>query len=605
MTLHGVLWLVGMGLILIGEQIIGAGMARWGVDVAGVLLVLGSLALRARDLGAKEPSRRQAAIRGLVLAAVASASLLPYALSTDDVTNLLGLDDDGMVRWQGVLSVLTPIVLIVGAVPMFFLDMTLAANPVVLPRDAARRATLSGLSVGLAVCLVFPVNYLASNLDDYEVDTSYFRTAKAGDATRAMVGQLTEPITVHLFFPSGNDVLEEVRPYFNELEQAAAPGMFTVEINDQALDIGLAEELKLRDNGWVVIRSGTPADPEQGELDKSSATVKFKMREELRRAQRKLKRFDSLFQKNLLKATRGTRLAYFVTGHGEASHREKDDDWRKLSKLRKELQAQSYKLEELSLAEGLAESVPDDADLLILAAPKDPLLPEEVASITAWLEQGGELLVLVDARSDDVDGVLGWLGLQRNPGPIADPKRTLRGATPYLVVADRYGSHATVSTLSKLGRPILFPMPVGLSESGQGHGKRTVLVRTYGSAFADANTNGRQDEGETAQVHNLAYAVEGGQDDSAWRAVVIGNAGFASDTAFTRGWLTGPLLVVDSVRWLAGEEDTIGETESEEDVKIDHSPDGQAWWFWGTIFAVPLLILGAATTRTFIRRRMA
>ena len=600
MTLQGILWIVGMGLVLIGEQVIGTGIARWVADLLGVLGIVGSLGLRARDLGEKDPSRKDGSLKALIMALVATSSLIPYVLSTDEVTAALGFGDEGIVRWQGVLAVITPIVFLVGAVPMVFLDMVLGANPIVLPRDSARRALLSGLSVALVVCLAFPVNYLASNLDDYEIDTSYFRTAKAGDATKSMVAQLTDPVTVHLFFPAGNDVLEEMRPYFRDLEEAAAPGMFRVEVNDQALDMALAEELKLQDNGWVVLRTG---DGDVESDDKSSGTVKFKMREELKRAKRDLKRFDSLFQKNLLKATRGTRLAYMVTGHGEASSREKDDDWRKLTKLKKELQAQSYKIEDLSLSDGLGEAVPEDADLLVIADPMAPLLPEEIASITTWLQQGGELLVLVDRGGNDLPELLSWLGLEKNEGPIMDPDRRLPNANPYLVVADRYGTHAITSTLSKLNRPILFPIPVGLNEIEGGNGKTTVLVRTYGSAFADKNTNGRLDPDETRKVYNLAYAVEGGSGDTAWRAVVVGDQGFVSDNAFNASWLTGPLLVVDSVKWLAGEEETVGETESEEDVKIDHSPDGQGWYFWGTIFAVPLLLLGAATTRSVIRLR--
>lgn len=599
MTLPGILWIVGMLFVFVGEQVLGTGISRWTVDGIGLLLVLGGIGLRARGLSTPDPSVRQAGLFGLGFAALSASALLLHALGSDEVTALLGFSDDGIVRWQGVFGVLTPVVLLVGALPMFFLDLVLSGNPVVLPRDAARRAMISGLFASLAISLAFPVNYLATQLDDVELDTSYFRTAKPGPATRAMLQGLTEPLDVYLFFPSGNEVLEEIRGYTRDAEAAAPAGLLNVEVHDQATSIGLAEELKLQDNGWVVFRR---AATEEGG---SPTVVKFKMREEMNRAKRDLRRFDSLFQKNLLKATRGTRTAYFVTGHDEASQRVRDNDWRKLSKLRKDLKEQSYKLDDVGLAEGLAEKVPEDAEVLILASPMQPLLPEEVASITTWLEQGGELLVMVDSQSDELDELLGWLGLEVTPGPIADPKRRLRGQSPYLVVADRYGTHPSVSALSKRRQPLLLPGPVALTETDGGNGKQTVLVRTYGTAFSDVNKNGRMDEQESTRVLNLAYAVEGGDGENAWRAVVIGNQGFVSDQAYTYGWRMGGDLVVDALRWLEGEEELVGETESEEDVKIDHSPEGQAWYFWGTIFAVPLLVLGAALTRFLIRRRMA
>jgi len=436
------------------------------------------------------------------------------------------------------------------------------------------------------------VNYLASQTDS-KIETSYFRTAKPGDATKAMVTSLTEPVQVFLFFPNGNKVLEQIDGYFDELVPTA-DGKLTVEVKDQALAAGLAEELKLNDNGWVVFRRG------------EEQPVKFKMKTDLDRgAKRDLRRLDELVQKNLLKATRGTLNAYFVMGHGEASQRIKDDDWRKMSQLRKYMQNQSYKLNDLSVVQGLADKVPEDADVLILAGPQKPLLPEEERSLIQWMDQGGKLIVLVDGRGDPLAGLLDHLGLRANMGLLNDPKRRLRNASPYIVATDRYGTHTTVSALSKAKAPVVLPAPIGLEETSTGTTKRTVLVRSYGTAFADSNRNGAQDPDEKAKVHNMAYAVEGGVEGSEWRAVVVGNQGFVSDQALAQGWGAGAALFVDSLRWLAGEEEVVGNTESEEDVKIDHSPGGQKWWFWGTIFAVPLLILGLGIGRFLLRRRMS
>jgi hypothetical protein len=587
MTLSGILWLLGMGLIFVGEQIIGEGTTRWAVDGVGLAVVLGSMALRLRNGSAADAGVRSGGLLALIFSAVATSSLLLYLLGTDDMVLVLGLADEARSRWQGVLGVLTPIVLIVGAMPMFFLDLVLSSNPVILPRGAARKAMYSGLGAALAIALVFPVNYLANHYNT-EWDTAYFRTARPGDATRNLVSTLTKPVQVYLFFPAGNDVLEEMRPYFDEL-QADSDGLLLVDVKDQALDLGLAEELKLQDNGWVVLE-------EEGE------PVKFKMRLEKDRAKRDLKRFDELFQKNLLKATRGQRVAYMITGHGEASHRTKDNDWRKLADLRKDLQNQSYKLDDLGVLQGLADGIPDDAELLILAAPMTPLLPEEVATIDAWVKDGGQLLLMTDAGSDRLTDLLDKFGLERIEGPVTDPQRKLRNMPGHFILTDRYGTHPAVDTLSKAKSPVLLPQPVGFVETDADM-KHTVLLRTYGTAFSDANKDGRQDENEVAKVHNLAYAIEGGEGATAWRVIVIGSISFVSDQSYDLGWRTSPFLVIDSVRWLAGEESLIGETESEEDVKIVHTPEDQRWWFWGTILAVPVLVLLTGIIRVIRRRR--
>lgn len=590
MTLAGILWLAGMALVFVGEQIFGTGAGRWVADAVGILAIIASFAVRARRLSGGDSSVTKATVNSLATAGLATASLITYALSTSEVTSALGLLDESAARWQGVWSSLTPIVLVIGAAPTLALDTVLYANPVVLPRDSAKRAALAGLSAGLALTLVFPLNYLANHYT-VEWDTAHFRTARPGDATRNLVASLSKPVQVYLFFPAGNDVLEEMRPYFREIEDASG-GMVQLSIRDQAIDIGLAEELKLQDNGWVVfVEEGEP--------------VKFKMRLERNRAKRDLRQLDSLVQKNLLKATRGQRTAYMVVGHGEASHRSTDaGDWRKLSQLRRLIQNQSYRLEDLGLVQGLAEQVPADADLVILAAPTEPLLDEELQSLRTWLDAGGQLLVFTDSRADAMEPLLGHLGVKRNEGPIADPKNRYPGQSPYLIVTDRYGTHSIVGTLNKQGQPVVLPGPVGLSEIPEVKTRRTPLLRTQSSAFADSNANGVQDPDEPSQVHTVAMAIERDEGEPAWRAVVVGNLGFTSDAAVSNGWLTGPHLVIESIRWLAGDEDIGGETSSEEDVRIDHSPAGQRWWFWGTIFAVPLIVLGGGSGWVFGRRRM-
>ena len=61
-------------------------------------------------------------------------------------------------------------------------------------------------------------------------------------------------------------------------------------------------------------------------------------------------------------------------------------------------------------------------------------------------------------------------------------------------------------------------------------------------------------------------------------------------------------MVDDTINWLIGAEAYSGTTESEEDVRIDHTKGTQKWWFYGTVLGVPLgvFLLGAARLR--IRR---
>ena len=53
------------------------------------------------------------------------------------------------------------------------------------------------------------------------------------------------------------------------------------------------------------------------------------------------------------------------------------------------------------------------------------------------------------------------------------------------------------------------------------------------------------------------------------------------------------MLFVDAIRWLGGEESFTGAISTTEDVKIEHTKQKDLVLFYGTIFVVPSLVLGA------------
>jgi gliding motility-associatede transport system auxiliary component len=60
------------------------------------------------------------------------------------------------------------------------------------------------------------------------------------------------------------------------------------------------------------------------------------------------------------------------------------------------------------------------------------------------------------------------------------------------------------------------------------------------------------------------------------------------------------VLFVDAMRWLVGEESYSGQTNSEEDLHIEHTKQQDLAWFYSTIFGVPAVVLGVGL---LIRRR--
>ena len=58
------------------------------------------------------------------------------------------------------------------------------------------------------------------------------------------------------------------------------------------------------------------------------------------------------------------------------------------------------------------------------------------------------------------------------------------------------------------------------------------------------------------------------------------------------------IMFVDAMRWLVGEQSMQGLPNTEEDVRIEHTKQGDLGWFYAIIFGVPGLVVGAGVFMT-------
>ena len=115
-------------------------------------------------------------------------------------------------------------------------------------------------------------------------------------------------------------------------------------------------------------------------------------------------------------------------------------------------------------------------------------------------------------------------------------------------------------------------------------------------------------DGEARKAWEIGAAVthkkEGGKtaaDDG--RAFVLGDSDGLGDGVI--GMLGNAQFLVDTMKWLVGDEGLVGETTSEVDVPIAHTKGQDAWWFYSTIFLAPAVVLavGWFATRRRPRKR--
>ncbi len=607
LRLPALAYLVGFFLIFLGERMIGGvDTTRYALDGVGAALVLGALGLMALDWSRTEGEQKPGHLTPLVYALVGTASLLVYALSLDSVVEAIGFaDEDGEHRYGVVLQALGPMLFLVGTLPMLAADRVLGASPVLVTPGGVSRAALGGLSLAFGLAMLFPLNYLAAEHNE-RWDFGYFKTARPGTSTVNMVQALDEPITAYLFFPTASDVTEELRTYFDDLQG----GRLAVEYVDHALEPELAKELKVRDNGYIAFVRG------EGE---EQQVERVKIGEDFESARRKLKKLDGEVRGALYKMARGQRVAYFATGHGELYWGAEEGPEEKISSLRKVLRALNYKVEELNLADGSAVAIPEDASMVVILGAESAFLPEELKALDAYRRLGGSLLIGMEPGGADLSEVLGPIGIGFDGSvTLANDSKfvpaTYRPIDRANIISNKFSTHPSVTTLSRNSRTMVFILSQAgvLNEIPGGSGKTTVTIRSLADTWGDKDGNYAFDaDTETRQTWNLAIAASGegtGKTDEGqareWRAVVVSDATWASDLALPLDPNKANFqYVLDAVSWLGHDEELAGTVNSEEDVKIEHTRQGQGWVFYATSGLVPLGLLGLGLTRLRLRRR--
>jgi hypothetical protein len=218
------------------------------------------------------------------------------------------------------------------------------------------------------------------------------------------------------------------------------------------------------------------------------------------------------------------------------------------------------------------------------------------------------------------------VGVEFHPAVLANDKQFARrrynDSDRTLLVTNRFSSHASVSTLSRNSSraAVLVAGAGAVSKAQGGTAKVDIALRAMNGTFDDENRNYAFDDGkEKRDSYGLVAAVSqpvGGaatplappkKDDKAadkdkkdipvvappseMRAFVIADADAITDLLMSN-FMSNQLLIVDALRWLGGEESFAGEVNSEEDVRIEHTQQKDAVWFYATIFGAPAIVLG-------------
>lgn len=312
---------------------------------------------------------------------------------------------------------------------------------------------------------------------------------------------------------------------------------------------------------------------------------------------------EQAFANLLMRLVRGAeRLVLWVDGHGErkldggANH--------DLGDFGRQLLRKGFRLNSVNLA--VAQEVPANAALLVIASPQADLTAAEVQKIRAHLARGGNLLWLLDPEPlRGLQPLAEQLGLVLMPGVVVDPRANEFRASPAFAVgtAAGYSPHAATSTLH-LNTLFPYSRQVGVIESDEW--RVTPLVEVAPRGWVEtANPDASPAFDATRDVPGpvtIAIALERTFNDKPQRVVAFGNASFLSNSYLGNG---GNLdLGVNLVNWLVGDDSLITiQPRPSPDSRLDIGPIG-LYLIAATFLAIlPLAFMIAGVVIWWRRRK--
>ena len=211
----------------------------------------------------------------------------------------------------------------------------------------------------------------------------------------------------------------------------------------------------------------------------------------------------------------------FTTGHGEL---ELDDfSAEGLSALRDLLGKDNFEMEEWRLLG--QTSVPEDADLIVIAGPTSTFVAPELALLRAYLEGGGRLLAMIDPAFDDsgllatgLEGLLADFGARVGDDIVVDPANPLPFFGAETIFVGSYGDHVITRPLDQAQLPVIVPLGRSVT-AAQAPGLEIIeLLRTSSEGWGETDLVNldrvEQGDADLGGPVPLGVAVERSADDA-------------------------------------------------------------------------------------------
>ncbi|WP_019509030.1 Gldg family protein [Pleurocapsa sp. PCC 7319] len=473
-----------------------------------------------------------------------------------------------------------PITLLALGVGLFVIDLWLWGNK---HKFWQKRSTKSGTSAMVSTLIVLvllgAINFLAIRYG-MRWDLTENQQFTLSDQSQTILQNLDKPLEVLVFDRNNNSDLENLLNNYRRQSEK-----FTYKFINPEQDIGIAQQFGVESLGEIYLQYG---DKKQRLNTNNAALGEAITESQLTNGIEKIKR------------DRTTNI-YLLQGHGEAPLEPVEGG---LIQAINTLRDKGNTVQELNLAS--SGTIPENADLIIIAGATRKLFAAEVSSLQQYLQAGGNLLLMLSPNADiGITPLLQKWGIELDNRLIIDGSGagSLMGFGPGVAIVNNYGDHP-ITTSFRNGISI-FPESRPLTTTTNPDIESTPLAITTKQTWAESNLASEEITFDSATdlsgPLNVAIALSRNQPQKS-RLVVFGSSTFA-----TNGWFEQQLngdILLNSVSWLIGEDqDTLSIRPKEAANRRINLSSAQAGAIsWLALRIMPLLALIIAGVLWWQRR---
>lgn len=430
------------------------------------------------------------------------------------------------------------------------------------------------------VLLLAATSLLALLSHRYAIVTDWTDNARntLSAASRAVLDTMPEPIAVTAFVNDNRRLTEAIRQLLSRYQREHT--QLQLSYSNPELEPRRAADAGVEGNGVLLIQ-----------YRDRSELVSTLSEQSISNALSRLARAEK-------------RWIAFMAGRGERDML--GDGRRDLGQFGRHLTAGGFRLRPLNLDTGSA-AVPDNIAMLVVLEPREGLPDSALAALDAYLEAGGDLLWLSDARHHSSLAALErTLGVEREAGMLVDPNSRLRGqSTPEFIRITGYAEHAVTDAIDGA---IVFPTSTSLRWKAPPGWQVKGLAATSLTSWretGDLDAAVRFDESaDVAGPLDLIVALERPTTtDRTQRVVVFGDADFLSNAYL--GLDQNRKLGDATVSWLVHDDAMVQvPTFIAPDLAFAPSPVSRAVIALAAPITLPLVVLVAGAWR-WRRRRLS